>query len=142
MRNFPHTRELITATVLIALFVSCSRSGSKSSRKHEQEERRVEATSSVPVDPAALQHADIPNAVKRLPRVENDGDCAPHYKIGGMGTCINHQPCRGFGVRDETGNIVCTCYGAPGCAEGQRCDDRKLTCVPEDEPLQDRVGAR
>lgn len=129
---------VMTGTILLA-WAGCSKTASNSSGKREQE-RQIEATSSVPINPAALQRQPIPNAMKRLTRVESVGDCAPRYKIGGQGSCINNAPCRGFGVRDDAGNIVCTCYGGPGCAEGQRCDERKLTCVPEDEPLQDRMG--
>jgi hypothetical protein len=129
---------VMTGAVLLA-WAGCSKTASNSSSKQEQE-RRIEATSSVPVNRDALKRQPIPDAMKRLTRVESIGDCAPRYKIGGHGSCINNTPCRGFGVRDDAGNTVCTCYGAPGCAEGQRCDERKLVCVPEDEPLQDRMG--
>jgi hypothetical protein len=139
MRNFHTARKLTVALLFTASVVSCYKAVSNSGRKPD-EERRIEATSSRPIDPAALRQEAVPNAMKRLPRVESVGDCAPRYKIGGQGTCIENKPCRGFGVQDEKGNILCTCYGAPGCAEGQRCDDRKLVCVPEDEPLEDRVG--
>lgn len=137
MNNSHTARKLTVALLLAASFVCCYKGASNSSRKRE-EERRIEATSSRPIDSAALRQEAMLYAMKRLPRVESVGDCAPRYKIGGQGTCIENKPCRGFGVQDEKGNIVCTCYGAPGCAEGQRCDDRKLVCVPEDEPLQER----
>lgn len=72
-------------------------------------------------------------------RVPSQGDCAPRYKVGGTGTCINNQPCRGFGVKASNGSAVCTCFGRDGgCGEGQRCDARRLACVPETEPLSSR----
>lgn len=70
------------------------------------------------------------------PLVPSQGDCAPRYANGGKGTCINNQPCRGFGVRTEDGRAICTCYGRDGgCQEGQRCDAMRLACVPEKEPV-------
>jgi hypothetical protein len=67
-------------------------------------------------------------------RVPSQGDCAPKYKVGGKGTCINNQPCRGFGVKGENGNPICTCYGLDGgCKDGERCDPQRLKCVPETE---------
>jgi hypothetical protein len=73
-------------------------------------------------------------AVAVRPPVPSEGDCAPRYAKGGKGTCINNQPCRGFGVRAENGSAVCTCFGRDGgCGGGQRCDPKKLGCVPETE---------
>ena len=67
-------------------------------------------------------------------RVASEGDCAPRYPGGGQGTCINNQPCRGYGERNPDGKAVCTCYGLDGgCAEGLRCDNQRLKCVPEKE---------
>jgi len=75
-------------------------------------------------------------------RVASEGDCAPRYPNGARGTCINNQPCRGYGVRNPDGKAVCTCYGRDGgCAEGQRCDGMRLTCVPQKEPLLGRGNA-
>ncbi len=72
-------------------------------------------------------------------RVPSQGDCAPRYKQGGMGTCINNQPCRGFGVKAQNGSAICTCYGREGgCGEGQRCDALRLACIPETEPPSGR----
>ena len=112
----------------------CATSG-RSARTPE--ENRIEDVSSVAPDPASL-HQDPPGKlVQRLPEVESVGDCAPQHKFmsESRSTCIEGRPCRGFGVQDESGRIFCTCYGEiGGCATGQRCDIRKLTCVPEDEP--------
>ena len=71
------------------------------------------------------------------------GACAPVYKSGQRGACINEMPCRGFGVTNDAGQPVCTCFGQlSGCADTERCDDRKLICVPDEEPPTERVGAR
>src|SRR5450759_3436364 len=32
-------------------------------------------------------------------RVPSQGDCAPRYKVGGVGTCIHNQSCNGFRVK-------------------------------------------
>lgn len=69
------------------------------------------------------------------PRVASEGDCGPRYPNGDRGTCINNQPCRGYGERNPDGKAVCTCFGLDGgCAEGLRCDNQRLKCVPENEP--------
>lgn len=101
---------------------------------------QVEDVSSVRVDPKALQTSRELKAAQRLPRVSGRGACAPRYSTGQVGACIHNKPCRGFGVKNEAGQVYCTCYGqVGGCSERQRCDDRKLVCVPEDEPLQERL---
>lgn len=133
---------MIVAMILVASIASCSTS-SVISRDTHVKDRRIEDVSSVRPNPDALRQEDKPVAIKQLPRVESIGDCAPRYKVGGSGSCINNQPCRGFGVRDDTGKILCSCYGEiGGCSEGQRCDGRKLTCVPEDEPAFGRTPAK
>ena len=101
------------------------------------DESRIEDVSSVPPDPAFLRQDAPGTLVQRLPEVESVGDCAPQHKFvsESRSTCIEGRPCRGFGVQDESGRIFCTCYGETGgCAEGKRCDVRRLTCVPEDDP--------
>ncbi len=96
------------------------------------------AQSSPKLEP--LPPAAVPKPPR--PRVASQGDCAPRYPGGSRGTCINNQPCRGFGVLDDNGKAVCTCYGRDGgCSEGQRCDGMRLACVPEKEPLGGRGDA-
>jgi hypothetical protein len=91
-------------------------------------------------DPGSLVQSQQPVVVQRLPRVASAGTCAPIYKTGEAGTCVNNRPCRGFGVRNKSGGVFCTCYGElGGCAEGERCDDRKLICVPEGETPFERA---
>ena len=112
----------------------CTTSG-RSTRTSE--ESRIEDVSSVPPDPTLLRQDPPGKIVQRLPEVESVGDCAPRHKnpAESRTSCIEGRPCRGFGVQDESGRIFCTCYGETGgCAEGKRCDVRRLTCVPEDEP--------
>lgn len=67
--------------------------------------------------------------------VASRGDCAPKYANGLVGSCINNQACRGFGVLDEKGKEACACYArSGGCGENERCDAIKKACVPEKEP--------
>ena len=128
---------------MAALFATCTRR-QRGQSDRDQNGRPIEDVSSVRPDPSALvQPRDAAVPVLQLPRVESVGACAPVYRTGQRGSCINDAPCRGFGVRAETGQILCTCYGqVGGCNESQRCDDRKLTCVPDDEPPRERPNAR
>ena len=66
--------------------------------------------------------------------VASVGDCAPNYANGLHGSCVNNQACRGIGVLNEKGQIVCSCFGRPACGEKERCDAIKKACVPENEP--------
>jgi len=124
---------VIALTVAVAAIASCQTQSGSSTR--EARERSIEATSSVPVtvEPTVLPR-DTP-ILRPLKRVDTGGQCGPRYLHGGLGTCVNNQPCRGFGVEDEKGQVLCSCYGdIGGCGAGQRCDDRKLTCVLDEEP--------
>lgn len=124
---------VIVLTVAVAAIASCQTQSGGAAR--EARERSIEATSSVPVtgEPTVLPR-DTP-ILKPLKRVETGGQCAPGYLHGGRGTCVNNQPCRGFGVEDEKGQVLCSCYGdIGGCGLGHRCDDRKLACVDDEEP--------
>lgn len=82
-----------------------------------------------------LEPQSIPARVQpNEPPVASQGDCAPRYKNGLTGTCINNQACRGFGVLNEKKVAECSCYGiVGGCQAGQRCDAIRKTCVPEEE---------
>jgi hypothetical protein len=72
------------------------------------------------------------------PKVElfyGEGDCAPRFANGRRGTCINNQPCNGFGVKDASGKLECDCFGKRGgCEEGLVCSVRRRACV---EPRDD-----
>jgi hypothetical protein len=92
------------------------------------------------VDPISQTEPRIERLPEAAPVVANAtavpsrGDCAPRYKNGLTGSCINGQPCRGFGVLDETKKEACACYGrAGGCGQNERCDAIKKACVPEEE---------
>jgi hypothetical protein len=125
----PKLRSVFTLAAVLGTLASC---GGKSPPPNERE---IEATSSKPVTAERTPVAQDTPTLKQLPRVDTGGDCAPRYLHGGFGTCVNGRPCRGFGVREEKGAILCSCYGdLGGCAEGQRCDERKLTCVADEEP--------
>lgn len=97
------------------------------------EERQIQSVSGTPLT-ATLEPPEMGvRMLNQLPRVDTPGQCAPRYRHGGAGSCVNDQPCRGFGVRASDGRILCSCYGdIGGCAEDQRCDEKKLICVPDE----------
>jgi len=131
----------VLALSVAALLETCA--SKRGSVDRDQNGRPIEGVSSVKPDPSALVQPREAVAVRQLPRVESVGPCAPVYRTGQRGSCINDAPCRGFGVRAEDGRVLCTCYGQlGGCNESQRCDDRKLICVPDDEPPRERPRAR
>ena len=120
-------------TILLICLVSCQSVGSGPAPTAR--EREVEATSSVALTVEPTKTDQTVPMLKQLRRVDTGGDCAPRYKHGGMGACVNKAPCRGFGAMNDRGQILCTCYGdIGGCVEAQRCDEKKLTCVPDEEP--------
>jgi len=133
--------------VIAALAVMCtagcttSREPSKQQPDRDASGRVIEDISPAPIDPNVVRDSVRgATAVQQRPRVESIGDCAPRYRTGQLGACINNQPCRGFGVLGENDRPVCSCYGQiGGCAETERCDDRKLVCVPDTEPLDNRA---
>ena len=138
MRIFSRARWFLVTAVAAILLMSCAvmscaindRSG------RSPEAARVKAVATARPDPGAMHRAPPSELVQRLPEVESVGDCAPRhaYASDSRTSCVEGRPCRGFGVRDESGRVFCTCYGkVGGCAEGQRCDLRKLSCVPENE---------
>ena len=99
-----------------------------------QDEKAVEATTSAPGGLVPLGPPDGRPAVNR-PIELGSGTCAPRYTDTLVGTCINEQPCRGFGERDERGALYCACFGRQqGCGETERCDLEKKACVPAGEP--------
>jgi hypothetical protein len=91
-----------------------------------------------------LEPHSLPERVQvNAPAVASQGECAPRFKNGLTGTCINNQPCRGFGVLNDKHQAECSCYGlGGGCQEGQRCDTIRKSCVPEDELPFERAPAR
>lgn len=90
------------------------------------------ATASGETTRAAFQSRAEP--LPRLPAVASEGGCEPRYRNGLVGTCINHQPCRGFGVRESDGGASCVCYvKRSGCNADERCDAQEAQCVKDDE---------
>jgi len=129
-RSIRRRLALAPFLLLLAMLPGCSE------RKEAPQEQRP---SPVAKNGPTLQPVRQLPPVAVRERVPSQGDCAPRYKVGGMGSCINNQPCRGFGVKGANGSPVCTCYGRDGgCREGQRCDARRLACVPEIDPLSGR----
>ena len=127
---------MMTGIRVFALCALALANGCQRSQTGERvNERLLEAASSVPVKSHPILTDQRTPMVKVLPRVDTGGDCAPRYRHGGMGSCINHQPCRGFAVQDPSGKVLCSCYGdIGGCASTQRCDEKQLTCVVDEEP--------
>jgi hypothetical protein len=88
--------------VILAVSLSCSHS-SVITGNQQSVSGPIEDVSSIAPKADALGQGAKAVPVQRLQRVESVGDCAPCYKTGGQGACINNQPCRGFGVKDQTG---------------------------------------
>jgi hypothetical protein len=85
----------------------------------------------------AFQSHAVP--IPRLPPVASEGGCEPKYRNGTVGSCINHQPCRGFGVRERDGSARCVCYARPGgCNADERCSAEQGQCVADDESTFNR----
>jgi hypothetical protein len=85
------------------------------------------------VSPAPVPSAAPFERVEELPKVElfyGEGDCGPRFPNGMRGTCINNQPCNGFGVRGTNGSLECDCFGTKGgCGEGKVCSVIMRACV-------------
>lgn len=117
---------LITGSIVVA---GCAR-GRQSAR---DDEKKVD-----PVSQTAPKLEPMPRTapvIAQTTPVPSRGDCAPKYANGLVGTCINNEPCRGFGVLAANGKAVCACYAkAGGCGQDERCDAIKKACVPEKEP--------
>jgi hypothetical protein len=126
------TRKLLAGALAVAL-ASAGAISIASCSQRDGNEKQVAPVSRTPPKLEPMRTAARPLVAR--PRVASEGDCAPRYAKGGRGTCINNQPCRGFGVRAESGAAVCICFAREGgCGEGQRCDLKKMACVPETEP--------
>jgi hypothetical protein len=128
----------ITVGLLLALSMGicfgCSRGA-------PDDKQKVQPVSDQP--PKLEPHSTPASVLVNAPPVASKGDCAPRYKNGLTGTCINNQPCRGFGVLDEKRQAECSCYGiAGGCRTGQRCDTIRKSCVPEEELPFERLPGR
>jgi hypothetical protein len=110
------------------------------------------ALATASIETAAAQSAERPPAdasggafksravpLPRLPAVASEGGCEPHYRNGTTGSCINHQPCRGFGVREPDGTAQCICYvRREGCSADERCSAEEGQCVADDESTFNR----
>jgi hypothetical protein len=90
-----------------------------------------------PISESAPKFEPMPRTapvIKQATLVASVGECAPKYANGLHGSCVNNQACRGIGVLDEKGAVVCSCFGRAACGEKERCDAVKKACVPENEP--------
>jgi hypothetical protein len=128
--RFLRKAMLLGVAVACLLLPGCN-SGRQSAR---DDQKKVEPVSETAPKFEPLR-PEAPAVVARKP-VPSSGDCAPKYANGLTGSCINNQPCRGFGVLAEDGKTaVCACYArAGGCNKDERCDVIRKACVPEKEP--------
>jgi hypothetical protein len=104
------------------------------------EEARIEAVTSrtAGLEPQPSTARPLPNRPIEL----GEGTCAPRLGDKIVGTCIANRACRGYGERDENGELRCACFGLRGgCATSERCDLVKKTCVPVEEPAFGRLPA-
>jgi hypothetical protein len=126
---------------LLLLMMACMAVLNGSCQRSSSEGKKVDPVSQTPPKLEPLPRT-APVLARATP-VPSQGDCAPRYANGLHGTCINNQPCRGFGQLGPDGRPVCACYAkAGGCNEGQRCDVMKKACVPEKEPGFGRAPGR
>lgn len=94
---------------------------------------QVEALS-IGAQPPVEPFRTTPVPTPLLPRIASQGDCAPRYRNGSLGSCVNDKPCRGFGVLDGK-HVVCACFvKRGGCEDDERCERRESRCVKEEEP--------
>ena len=132
----------LAGLLLLCVVLSAAACASLGERGTGGDERTVEATTTAPGGLVPLGPPDGRAMVNR-PIELGSGDCAPRYTGTLVGTCINNQPCRGFGERDERGTLHCTCFARrEGCAETERCDLQQKACVPLGEPPFKRTPAQ
>jgi hypothetical protein len=126
------THESARFSRYLMLVAGCASILSCSRHQSPRDQKQVD-----PISQTAPQFKPIPRPAL-LPRatlVASSGDCAPKYANGWVGSCINNQPCRGFGVLGENGKAECACFARTGgCGPGDRCDWMKKACVPEKTP--------
>lgn len=114
--------RILLAPVLVLVLVACP-----STRPSEPKSSAASTT-----QPERTEVRPTAELLRNLPSVASEGGCEPRYQNGLTGTCINGQPCRGLGVRDDSGAARCICFARDGgCSSGERCDVRLARCVPE-----------
>lgn len=121
----------IYAIAVVLLIILAGMQSGCSRRRSADKEKIQSTTDGVP----HLELQSLPKNVEvNRPPVASKGECAPRFKNGLIGSCINDEPCRGFGVLNDQHQAECSCYGlVGGCKEGQRCDAMRKSCVPEEE---------
>jgi len=136
-----HQNKVFHLLLLVSLSVIGLSSGCNRQTSGARDQRRVDPVSQTPP-----QFQPLPpqvDAVARATPVPSQGDCAPKYANGLVGTCINNQACRGFGILDQSGRAACACFArAGGCNADERCDAVKKACVPDREPRFGRPRAK
>ena len=121
-----HSHPMLLTLAAIIFF---SMAASCESRKGSDRKDQNPVVSSVPLpSPQAIPSVTAPPPDELS---YGEGDCAPRFRNGMRGTCINGKPCNGFGVKDQAGKIDCECFGTKGgCPEGNVCSVTKRGCVP------------
>ena len=99
MHAYLPLRIVAVCAVVLAL-ASCA---TPVGRSAEPANLQVVSKTPTSTPPLAPQASPLPN----LPPAPSRGDCAPRYANGLIGSCINGQPCRGFGVHDPRGGVQC-----------------------------------
>jgi hypothetical protein len=132
--------RIIATTLGLLLALSLGLCSGCSRRAPEDKEKVQPVSEQAPrLEPHSLPVSVLVNA----PAVASKGDCAPRYKNGLIGSCINNRACRGFGILNDKRQAECSCYGiAGGCQAGQRCDTIRKSCVPEEELPFERAPVR
>ncbi len=130
--------DAITVCLLLALGLGL---GTGCEQRAPDDKEKVQPVSE---QPPRLEPHSVPATLQvNAPPVASKGDCAPRYKNGLVGACINNQSCRGFGVLNKNRLAECSCYGiSGGCQAGQRCDTIRKSCVSEEELPFERAPAQ
>ena len=135
-----HFNWLPAAMLVLLLAGTLLMTGCSGRPSASDDQKKVDPVSQTPPKLEPLPRT-APVLLKRTP-VPSRGDCAPKYANGLHGTCINDQPCRGFGVLNDAGKPVCACYAKEGgCSRDERCDVISKRCVPEKTPGYGRADS-
>src|SRR5262249_28511800 len=125
---YSKTAKALVRAVLFLAASSLIGYGPASPSKGQSQEKAM------PTSPVPIAKDKPIRGAKPAPPPElfyGEGDCAPRFPNGMHGTCINNEPCNGFGMRSQKGEIECSCFGVRGgCEEGLICSRRYQACVP------------
>jgi hypothetical protein len=134
----PFRAALVLLAFTLAALGGCGKAPSLSSLTGgDRPKEPADMVAVSPVQPGPGRPLTPARTLPRLELVPSQGDCAPRYADGQMGTCINSRPCRGLGMRAARGGAECRCWAvAGGCGEAERCDGVAKACVPDDKSVR------